>query len=128
VGLREQAAADLKLILEDSAAGFGWPITVTSPNGTDTAELTGYSNDIAQAIDPETGMLVSGRVASVVLSIGTLEDAGFTEVPRGTAESSGRPWVIEFADINGAPHRFKVREARRDRALGCVVCILENIV
>jgi hypothetical protein len=125
VGLREQAAADNRAILEDSAAGFGWPMVVTDPHG-NYASLVGFSNDIAQAIDPDTGMLVTGRVATCTISIGALIEAGFADLPRGIAETNRRPWQIEFADINGAPHRFKVREGRADRAIGCVVCILED--
>lgn len=126
MGLREQAAADNRAILEDSAAGFGWPITVTSPAGTDTAELTGYSNDIHQAVDADTGMLVSGRTVSCTLSIASLAAAGFG-IPQGSAESTSRPWVVEFSDVGGRAYRLKVRESRPDRALNCVLCILEDI-
>jgi hypothetical protein len=124
VGLREQAAADNRAILEDSAAGFGWPITVTDPNG-NTAARIGFSNDIAQAIDADTGMLVSGRSVSCTLSIASLVAVGLG-VPQGIAESNSRPWVIEFSDVGGRPYRMKVRESRPDRSLGCVLCILEK--
>jgi hypothetical protein len=125
VGLREQAAADNRAILEDSAAGFGWPMTVTSPGGTDTAAIVGYSNDISQAIDADTGMLVSGRTVSCTLSIASLAAAGLG-IPQGIADSNARPWVIEFSDVGGRSYRLKVRESRPDRALNCVLCILED--
>jgi hypothetical protein len=124
VGLREQAAADNRAILEDSAAGFGWPITVTDPH-TNRGSLVGYSNDIAQAIDADTGMLVTARSVSVTLSIASLASVGLG-VPQGIAESSSRPWVIEFLDVAGRAYRTKVRESRPDRSLGCVLCILEK--
>jgi hypothetical protein len=124
VGLREQAAADNRAILEDSAAGFGWPITVTDPNGNAAARI-GFSNDIAQAIDADTGMLVSGRSVSCTLSIASLVAVGLG-VPQGIADSNSRPWVIEFNDVGGQAYRFKVRECRPDRSLGCVLCVLED--
>jgi hypothetical protein len=125
VGLREQAAADNRAILEDSAAGFGWPITVTDPHGNGGA-LVGYSNDISQAIDADTGMLVSGRSVSATLSIASLTAAGLG-IPQGIIESNSRPWVLEFSDVGGKAYRLKVRESRPDRALNCVLCILEDI-
>ena len=123
MGLRAQAALDLATITTDTD-GFGWPITVTDPDGV-SAALTGLSSDIAQAIEPDTGMIVSGRTASVALAISVLTAAGLG-VPRGIADSGSRPWRVTFNDVNGTEHTFKVSEARPDRAIGCVVCILEN--
>lgn len=122
-GLRSIAEADLGVILEDSAYGFGWPITVTSPDGT-YASLTGFSDDIAQVIDPDTGQAISGRLASVALRISSLAACGLG-LPQGIAETTRKPWVIEFDDINGNPFKFKVQQCNPDRALGVVVCILE---
>ena len=122
MGLRETAAADLKLIVENTD-DFGWPITVTPPDGP-TVPLVGLSTDIAQTIDPETGQAVAGRTASVALAIASLEAAGLG-MPRGVADKGSMPWRIEFNDIGGKSHLFKVTEALPDRALGCVVCILE---
>jgi len=123
VSLRNQAAADLLAILEDSAGGFGWPITVTSPEGV-TASLVGFSNDVAQVIDPETGIAVSGRVASVALAIASLTAAGLG-LPRAIADGERRPWRVAFNDIGGTAHSFKVNEAMPDRAIGIVTCTLE---
>lgn len=125
MGLRTLAEADLGLILEDQAAGFGWPITLTSPQGATSRDLIGYSDDIAQAIDPDTGQLVSGRLVSVALRVSTLAAQGFA-LPYGVADQASRPWVVQFNDINANPYTFKVRQANPDRALGIVVCILEG--
>lgn len=125
MGLRELAEQDLGAILEDSAYGFGWSITLTDPAGLSDPNLTGFSDDISQVIDPDTGQLVSGRQASVALRISSLFTAGFT-IPRGIADQSSKPWVVTFNDINGTSHTFKVRQADPDRALGLVVCILEG--
>jgi hypothetical protein len=122
VSLRELAAADLKLILEDTEA-FGWPITVTSPAGV-TAALVGYSNDIALTIDPETGIAVSGRSASVALAMASLTAAGLG-LPRAIADVNSAPWLVTFNDIGGAAHTFKVSESHPDRAIGCITCTLE---
>lgn len=123
MGLREQAEADLAFILEDSVGGFGYPITLTDPAGkTDT--FTGFSDDIAQVIDPDTGQAVSGRLASVALRISSIYNKGFT-LPKGIADTGSKPWVVQFDDINGLPYTFKVSESNPDRAMGIVVCLLE---
>lgn len=125
MGLRAIAEADLGVILEDSDTGFGFPITVTSPGGTNET-LTGFSDDISQLIDPDTGQAVSGRLASVALRISTINTKFPGEgLPRNIADASLKPWVIEFDDINGNPSKFKVSESNPDRALGMLICILE---
>lgn len=123
MNLRQQAATDLQAIVEDGATGFGWPITVTAPSGA-SATLVGFSSDIGQTLDPQTGQAIAARKASVVLRIASLTAAGLT-MPRGVDDEGSRPWVVAFADINGAAFTFKVTEAMPDRAIGCVVCVLE---
>ena len=123
MGLRETAEADLAGIMEDDTTGFGWPITITNPAGTDLA-MTGLSTDIAQVIDPDTGTAVSGRMASVALRISSLYVGGFT-LPQGIADSGSKPWLIAFDDINGLSYKFKVAQSNPDRAAGIVTCLLE---
>lgn len=125
MGLRSLAEADLGLILEDQAFGFGWPIVLQNPAGVQSVGLVGYSDDISQTIDPDTGQLVSGRLASVALRTSTLIAQGFA-MPYGVADTAAKPWVVRFDDINGTPYTYKVRQTNPDRALGLVVCILEG--
>lgn len=123
MGLRQIAEADLAVILEDSDTGFGWSIKVTDPNGK-TEPLTGFSDDISQVIDPDTGQAISGRLASVSLRTSSILALGL-ELPKGIADSKIKPWIIEFDDINGTAHKFKVTQSNPDRALGLVTCLLE---
>ena len=122
-GLRETARADAKAILEDGDIGFGWPITVTDPAEI-SADLIGFSNDISELIDPDTGQAISGRLASVALSIDSLTEKGLG-LPKGISDSSSKPWLMAFDDINGNPFVFKVHKSNPDRALGIVTCTLE---
>ncbi len=122
-GLREQAEADLAFVLEDDVRGFGWPITVTDPDG-NTGDLVGDSDDISQMFDPETGQMVSGRVATVILRISSLTAKGLG-VPKGISDADIKPWIIEFDDINGNAGKFKVSSGSPDRTLGIVMCALE---
>jgi hypothetical protein len=122
VNLRARAAADLARIHADVAGGFGWAITVTNPAGV-SAALTGLSTDVETTIDPETGVAVVGRRASVSLVTAQLEALELGE-PKGVADRASKPWLVRFNDIGGAAHTFKVTAALPDRAAGCVVCIL----
>lgn len=122
MGLREQAATDARTIVEDTT-GFGWPIRLTDPCGR-TAEILGLANDIAMTIDPDSGIAVTGRSASIAFSLKALDDA-VMDVPVSVADGDSKPWIVEFDDIQGNPHTFKVRESLPDRALGVVLCLLE---
>lgn len=124
MSLREEAEKDLGLIVEDDQTGFGWPIEVIDPEGKKVSGLTGLSDDISQLIDPETGAAVSGRLASVAIRIAALTTAGLG-LPRAIADENSKPWRVNFDDINGSPHTFKVAQSNPDRAIGLVVCILE---
>jgi hypothetical protein len=119
MNLRAQAAIDNRAILENEASGFGWLIVLTSPAGV-SALYTGFATDISETIDPETGLAVSGRRASVVLSLFSLP-----ELPTAVPESNRRPWVVDFDDVTGAGTTWKVVEVKPDRAIGQVVLLLE---
>jgi len=123
MSLRQLAETDLGVILEDGTTGFGWPITITDPAGT-VGALTGFSDDISQIIDPDTGQAVSGRLASVAIRISSLTAAGLA-LPQGIANSASKPWIVDFDDINGNAFKFKVSQSNPDRALGLVTCLLE---
>lgn len=124
MSLREQAEADLGMIIENTAE-WGWAMTLTDPTGK-TEALVGLSNDISLAIDPDTGMLVSGRTATVALRISTLRAKGFAENPKGVSASDKRPWVVGVKDINQVPCLFKVMKSNPDRAIGAITLILET--
>lgn len=125
MGLRDLASADLMGILEDTRGGFGWSITLTDPAGY-SAPVVGFSTDVATAIDPDTGLLISGRTASVALHFSSLRRAGFLTDPRGVSDSKSRPWVVQFADVQGRSYKFKVFRSNPDRALGMTTLELED--
>jgi len=120
--MRTVAESDLAITLEDAVNGFGWPIAVTDPDG-NTANVNGQSGDIAELIDPDTGQAVSGRLAHVAIRISSLAAAGLG-IPVGVAESSRKPWLFDFTDINGHDFTLEVRRSLPDRTLGIVTCIL----
>lgn len=122
MGLRETAKTDTKNILED-VNGFGWPIRVTDPAGT-FADMVGHSNDVADHIDPDTGLPISGRQASVALSMASLTTAGLG-LPEGKNDAATKPWLVTFDDIDGTPFTFKVVKTNPDRTLGIVTCNVE---
>lgn len=125
MGLREQAEADLGMIIEDRSFGWGWDIILTDPDGK-SEPMVGLSQDIALAVDPDTGMLVSGRTATIALRISTLRAKGFAENPKGVPDKNKRPWVVKFNDINGVPCVFKVIRSNPDAMIGCITAVLET--
>ena len=123
MGLREIANNDNRAILNDQACGFGWPISITNPDGV-KEDFTGFSNDISALIDPETGQSISGRLASVAINTLDLYNAGFT-LPKNIDKRTLKPWLVEFKDIDLKDYKFKVQASNPDRALGMITLLLE---
>jgi len=124
MGLREVAENDLNFTLEDGAFGFGWPITVTDPDGL-SAQVYGQHSDIAFQIDPNTGEAVSGRVIEIAIRMKSLTDAGFTSFPVNQSDTSKKPWIFDVDDINGVSHKLTVKQSNPDRMLGVITCQCE---
>lgn len=126
MGLRAQAAADVKKILNDDTNGAGVDINLYDPAAPTVAvAFVGWSNDIALLMDPDTDDFVSGRRASVALSITDIEAANLSGFPDAVAETAGRPWVVDFQDFEGATHTFKVAKSYPDRGVNLLVLDLE---
>ena len=124
LGLRAIAENDLAFVLEDADYGFGWPITITDPTGLQQS-LVGASSDIAQIIDPDTGTLISGRLATATLRISTLQTV-FATLPEGVTDAAVKPWLVTFDDINEKSFTFKVAKSNPDRKLGVLFLVLET--
>ena len=123
MSLRDQAAVDAQIFVEDAVAGFATAIVLTNPNG-ETLDMTGLTTDVYNTIDPDTGLSVVGRKVSATLSLKTLKEKCFS-VPRGIEDSGQRPWTVEFFNVLGECNLFKVSEAEPDAEMGVVVCHLE---
>lgn len=123
MSLRQQARADM-LAIVGSVEDFAWPITVTSPAGV-SLSMTGLSTDIGTTLDPQTGLPVSGRRASVALAIASLREGGL-DIPHGIYDKTSKPWLVTFADIEGESMAWKVVQTHPDRAMGLVTCIVER--
>jgi len=125
MGLRAQAAADVSRILGDSAGGAGVAVVLTSP-GSVSAEVTGFTSDIASLIDPSTGQAVSGRMATCALLMAEIaQKFPASGMPKGIADTNSKPWVVQFADFAGTLHTFKIVTADPDRTVGLLKCTLE---
>lgn len=126
MSLRDIAEADLAFIMEDDTHGFGYPITLIDPDGIEYPELVGFSNDIAEMIDPDTGVAVSGRQASIALRQSTMIAQGIAPLPKAAKDYARLPWRVRFDSINGVTEIFKIAETFPDNSLGVVVYLLEG--
>jgi len=120
MNLREIATNDLNVIM---SIDFGWVITIIDPTDI-SANITGYSNDISQVIDPDTGQIVSGRLATIAIPLRALANEGLS-IPENKENSTEKPWRILFKDTDNNDYTFKVIGSNPDRALGIVTCELE---
>ena len=121
MSLLDVAEADGRTILAD-LNGFGHALTLVNPAGQEAA-LRGATRDISLTIDPNTGVPVAGRQASVVLSLTVVVAAGLG-MPRVIAETSGRPWLVRWTNPTGEPRVFKVADVSPDESRGADVVAL----
>ena len=118
------AQQDKVFTLRDSVMGFGTVITITDPDLlSDT--VTGRTNDINFAIDPNTGVPISGRTATIAIDMQELTEKGFTSLPVAQTDKTKKPWLVEYTDQLGNAHIFIVLEGNPDRTLGIVLCTLQ---
>lgn len=120
----EIAQQDKAFTLKDSTYGFGTEITLTDPDLL-SAVVTGRTNDISFAIDPNTGEAVSGRTATIDIDMQELTDKGFSSLPAAQSDKTKKPWIIEYTDQLGSVYAFTVLEANPDRTLGILQLTLQ---
>ena len=122
MNIRQLAQTHLAKILDSDSIGNSQSVFLTSPaNVTETIEAS--TSDVSSLIDPQTGVAVRGRHATITIRIGLLTERGL-EIPRGTEDTTKKPWLVSFDDINGDRWEFKVDDSHIDRTLGIVTCDL----
>jgi hypothetical protein len=120
----ETMATDLQNILEDDDTGFGWAMTITDPDEV-SAEVIGSWTDVTQDIDLGTGVIVAGRVASIVVRQAALTEAGLG-MPREVPDEAAKPWRVSLLDTTGATRNYKIASVEPDVRRGLVRCGLED--
>lgn len=123
MNLRTLASLDHAAILSDSESGFGWPVIVTNPAGV-SASTVGFTSDVGEVVDPQTGLAVMGRRVTVQLLPGPIQVAGLGDI-RAIADGSQKPWIVRFADAYGVARNYKVMAVYPDSVLGSYRCELE---
>ena len=122
--LRQLAETQLATLVESQTQGFGHEVTLVDPDGV-SEQVVGLNCDIAQSIDPTTGMIISGRTASITFRNSTMINL-FGKLPVAITETINTPWTVVMNDINGVTGTFKICRTMPDRTIGIVVCFLEN--
>ncbi len=129
--LQQRAIADASAMI---GAEFGWPVRLRDPGGSETF-FNAVINDVAQAIDPQTGVPVAGRTISATFSMADLQNvlvegdefsfAVLTRDPVQVSDTELKPWLVSFKDTLGHDLTFKIKEVLPDRTLGLLVCLLD---
>lgn len=123
MNIRDLAALDHAAIVTDVAGGFAIPILVTNPEGVELA-MAGFTTDVGEVVDPQSGMLIDGRRVSVQILTAPLIAAGMGE-PRAVSDGSRKPWLVRFANVHGEQRTYKIFEVKPEDVLGSHKCLLE---
>ena len=123
MNLRDLAHEDLQGIIHGDSSG-AIEITITAPDDS-VGVVYGWVNDINLTIDSGTGAVVSGRQATASVLISDLIALVMDGI-KGVAESTQRPWTVEFSDINNRLDLFKVTKSNPDNSAGLTVLFLEE--
>lgn len=118
MSLTETAREVLGPIFNDSKTG-GDDCTITTPAGVVSDPFKVIGSDIHKFIDPDTGMMVSGRKVHVTLLLEELRDAGLDGI-EAVADPSARPWLFTVANAAGEEETFKVSETNPDDTGGMI--------
>ena len=109
--LRREALEDLATTIQEE---FGKTIKITRPDGSDFKDFIGNSNDISIMLDPDTGLMITGRTAQAVFILKEILDH-FGELP-------DKLWKVEFLEIS--PNSFSVKDVRPDAAQGVLILVI----
>lgn len=123
MSLQEIANADLQRIMNNEATG-GRSCIITNPSG-ETASFKVFSTDIHVSTDPGTGIVITGRQASVAVLTNELIAEGFSEI-RGISDSNSKPWLVTVSDVLGRECTFKVAETHPDNSIGLMILMVEE--
>mgnify|MGYP000601476612 CR=1 FL=1 len=124
MGLRQNASADLKSILENDQTGFAHDIVLIPPVGDEIA-LKGTTTNISSIIDPDTGQLVSGNYVEMSLVMASVY-ASTPDLPKAEPSANKKSWKAKFSNISGVENTYRIIETLPDKELGVLVCILES--
>lgn len=120
--LMAEIARTLQSVL-DNVADFATAAILTAPDGTAFA-ISGLYQDIGLSIDPDTGLSVQARKATLVVSTLTLMQQGIV-LPRG--QDSALPWLVTLTPPTGSEITLAVQSAIPDK-LGSYVLALADWV
>jgi hypothetical protein len=121
VSLIERARKDVARILQNTNE-FASTVKLTSPAGV-TRDVAAVTNEVWQGLDPNSGNIVNGAVASIAISLDALSKAGLG-IPQNSRDTKAKPWLVEMTLADGAPRTYTVEESRRDMGLGVIWYVL----
>lgn len=117
------ARRDLKTI-SGSTAGFGISMTFTSPEN-DTATVNGLHTKHHLSIDPETGVPINAKTASVSVAEDFLTDKGYpTRNDNGEVSFAGH--TVKVKDSTGTEVEYYCSQWFPDEKIGFIVIILQD--
>lgn len=123
MGLLDQAIADAKAIVENTASGFGADITLTAPNGS-TISIKGLHTKHHLSVDAD-GNPINGKNASISFSEGSFSESAYP-LRNDAGQVSLRNHKVSVKDSTGTLCHYSIVQWYPDERVGLITCILSD--
>lgn len=104
---------------------FASAVKLTNPSG-QFATVAALTGEVWQGLDPNSGNVVNGAVASIAISIEALTKANLGGIPHNSKNPTERPWRVELELADGVRYTYAINESRRDMTLGLIWYVLKR--
>lgn len=127
MGIIAQAQKDIAQITGDLNA-FGVQMTMTSPDGSQSATFTGLHTKHHLGVDTD-GNKINSRTVSMAFSEGNLMGAnGNYPLRDSNGEVNLKQHLVTAADSTGNTKKYMVQSFMPDETVGFIIVILEDYV
>lgn len=121
MGLIDQAKKDIEQITSN-LDGFGVEMTLTAPTS-QSITIKGLHKKHHLGIDPEKGVAVNTKTASVSFSEKFLTDQGYP-VRNSKGVVDLKKHLVDVKDSTGNSEKYIIEQWFPDETIGLIVCIL----
>lgn len=124
MSLLDRVRSDVARITQNTKE-FASEVKLQNPSG-QFATVAAITNEVWQGLDPNSGNIINGAVASIAISLDALTKASLGGIPQNPHNAKEKPWLVELTLADGVPRTYKIAESRRDMQMGLIWYVLSR--